>query len=150
VGVAGDLSATGSSLTFGAKLHTNAPGGTGSWNFEGGTNYLDESGTAAVTIAQADANVSITPVQRHLRCGGAQPDRHGSWAWRGDLSATGSKPHLRGQLHQRPGGTGSWNFRGRHQLSGRERHCGGHHRPGGRQRFITPYSGTLRCGRRTT
>jgi len=70
VGVAGDLSATGSSLTFGASF-TNAPGGTGSWNFEGGTNYLDESGTAAVTIAQADANVSITPYSGTLRCGGA-------------------------------------------------------------------------------
>jgi len=65
VGVAGDLSATGSSLTFGASF-TNAPGGTGSWNFEGGTNYLDESGTAAVTIAQADAKRFITTVQAAL------------------------------------------------------------------------------------
>ena len=65
MGVAGDLAAAGSSLTFGASF-TNVPGGTGHWTFEGGTNYLDESGTAAIAITQADANVTITPLQRHL------------------------------------------------------------------------------------
>ena len=31
----------------------------GTWTFEGGTNYLDESGTAAITIAQADLTITI-------------------------------------------------------------------------------------------
>ena len=59
-GVAGDPTAVGSSLTFGTS-YTDAGNHTGTWTFEGGTNYVDESGTAAITISQADANVSITP-----------------------------------------------------------------------------------------
>ena len=65
-GVAGDLAAAGSSLTFGAELHQRAGDDTGTWTFEGGTNYLDESGTAAITITQADANVIDHAVQRDL------------------------------------------------------------------------------------
>ena len=49
--------ATGSSFSS-AKL-TNAPGGTVSWSFTGGTNYNNKSGTANVAIAKADATVTI-------------------------------------------------------------------------------------------
>jgi hypothetical protein len=56
--------ALGSSLTFGSSF-TDAPGGTGTWNFEGGTNYLDESGTAAVTIGQATPTVSVIEAGGH-------------------------------------------------------------------------------------
>ena len=36
------------------------PGGTANWTFTGGTNYIDQSGTAAITINQADATVTVT------------------------------------------------------------------------------------------
>jgi hypothetical protein len=59
-GVAGDVAAVGSSLTFGASF-TDAGNHTGSWSFLGGTNYNNQSGTAAIVIAKADASVVITP-----------------------------------------------------------------------------------------
>ena len=51
-----DLSA---GLTLGATF-TNVPGGTATWTFTGGTNYNDQSGTAAIVIAKADATIVVT------------------------------------------------------------------------------------------
>jgi hypothetical protein len=56
--VAGDRSAVGSSLTFGTSF-TDAGNHTGTWTFEGGTNYLDESGTAAIDINKASISYTI-------------------------------------------------------------------------------------------
>ncbi len=39
--------------------YTNAPGGSTAWNFQGGTNYHDASGTAKVTIDKAKATIAI-------------------------------------------------------------------------------------------
>jgi hypothetical protein len=50
----------GSSLDLGATF-TNAPGGTANWKFSGGPNYNDVTGTAAITINKANANVVVTP-----------------------------------------------------------------------------------------
>ena len=36
------------------------PGGTATWTFTGGTNYNDQSGTAAIVINKADATVTVT------------------------------------------------------------------------------------------
>ncbi|WP_281225854.1 T9SS type A sorting domain-containing protein [Flavobacterium aquiphilum] len=58
VGVAGDLSATGSTLNLGSSF-TNVPGGTANWIFTGGTNYNDQSGSAAIVISQATANIVV-------------------------------------------------------------------------------------------
>src|SRR5205823_3179914 len=51
-GVAGDLSATGSSLNLGSTFK-NAPGGIANWTFTGGTNYNNQSGSVAIDIAKA-------------------------------------------------------------------------------------------------
>ncbi|WP_281321933.1 YDG domain-containing protein [Flavobacterium aestivum] len=58
-GVALDPTAAGSTLILGSSF-TNAPGGTANWNFVGGTNYLDESGTVAIVIGKANTSVSAT------------------------------------------------------------------------------------------
>jgi hypothetical protein len=56
-GVGGaDLSA---GLNFGASF-TDYPGGTATWTFSGGTNYNDDTGTAAVTINKASQTISWT------------------------------------------------------------------------------------------
>jgi hypothetical protein len=110
VGVAGDPSASGSSLTFGLSF-TDAPGGTGSWTFEGGTNYLDESGTAAIDIAQADANVTINPYSDTYDA--AAHNLAGSVTGvAGDPSASGSSLTFGLSFTDAPGGTGSWTFEG--------------------------------------
>ena len=100
----------GSSLTFGMS-YTDAGNHTGTWTFEGGTNYVDESGTAAITISQADANVSITPYSgtydaaAHNLTG----SRHG--CGRGPRGC-GKQSDLRRWLHERAGGAGTWTFEG--------------------------------------
>ena len=56
-GVGGvDLSA---GLTLGATF-SNVPGGTANWSFSGGTNYNDQSGTAAIVIAKADLTINVS------------------------------------------------------------------------------------------
>ena len=57
-GVTGDLAAAGSSLALGTSF-TNAPGGTASWTFTGGTNYTNQSGTAAIVINQANLTITV-------------------------------------------------------------------------------------------
>ena len=57
-GVAGDLSAAGSSLNLGASF-TNVPGGTANWTFTGGTNYNNQNGTAVIVINKATATVTV-------------------------------------------------------------------------------------------
>ena len=39
---------------------TDAPGGTATWTFSGGTNYNDQSGDVAIEINKADATVTVT------------------------------------------------------------------------------------------
>ena len=48
-----------SGLNFGASF-TDVPGGTATWTFEGGPNYLDETGTADITITQAISATVVT------------------------------------------------------------------------------------------
>ena len=63
-GIGGERGA-GSSLDLGASF-TNVPGGTANWTFTGGTNYNDQSGTAAIVINKADATVTVNGYTRHL------------------------------------------------------------------------------------
>ena len=108
--MAGDPTAVGSSLTFGASF-TDAGNHTGTWTFEGGTNYLDESGTAAITIGQADANVTITPYSGTYDA--AAHNLTGSVTGvAGDLAAAGSSLTFGAGFTNVPGGTGTWNFEG--------------------------------------
>src|SRR5438874_4746484 len=41
-------------------IFTNVPGGTANWTFTGGTNYTDQSSTAAIVINKAAATVMVT------------------------------------------------------------------------------------------
>src|SRR6266403_4459805 len=59
---AGVESPTPANLT--ALLHlgssfTNVPGGTANWTFDGNTNYKPASGSVAIAITQADANIPV-------------------------------------------------------------------------------------------
>jgi hypothetical protein len=47
-------------LSLGATF-TNVPGGAASWSFNGGTNYNNASGIAAIVITKADPTVVVTP-----------------------------------------------------------------------------------------
>jgi len=58
-GVAGDPTAVGASLNLGATF-TDVPGGTANWTFTGGTNYNDQSGTAAIVINKAPSFTVVT------------------------------------------------------------------------------------------
>ncbi len=49
-----------SGLSLGSS-YTNVPGGTASWTFSGGNNYLDESGSVEITIGKANATINVTP-----------------------------------------------------------------------------------------
>ena len=67
-GVGGiDLSA---SLNLGASF-TNAPGGTATWTFTGGTNYNNQTGTAALTINRA--TLTVTPDNKSMVLHGTVP-----------------------------------------------------------------------------
>src|SRR5262249_54020024 len=59
VGVSGDPSAAGSSLSLGASF-TNVPGGMAHWSFVGGTNYNDQEGDVSIVINKADATITVS------------------------------------------------------------------------------------------
>ncbi|WP_406699643.1 PKD domain-containing protein [Singulisphaera sp. Ch08] len=105
-GVGGVDLSTG--LNLGSSF-TNAPGGTASWTFTGGTNYNDQSGTAAIVIAKADALVTVNG-----HSGTYDALEHGATG-----SATGvggmdlnSGLNLGSSFTDAPGGTASWTFTG--------------------------------------
>jgi len=88
---------------------TNAPGGTASWSFAGNTNYAAQSGTAAIVINKAAANVTVTGYE-----GIYDGSAHGASG-----SATGvtgedlaSLLNLGDGFTNAPGGTASWSFAG--------------------------------------
>jgi hypothetical protein len=97
-----------SGLTFGASF-TDVPGGTGTWNFAGGTNYNDSSGTAPITITKATATFNIAPYSGVYD---AQPHNIS-----GTASGVGSVDLTSGltfgtSFTDVPGGTGTWSFVG--------------------------------------
>jgi len=109
-GVGADGAAAGGSLDLGASF-TDAPGGTAHWVFTGGTNYLDESGDVAITIAKADAVVTVTGYS-----GTYDAAAHGAT---GSVSgvdaggaALGGTLDLGASFTNAPGGTAHWVFTG--------------------------------------
>ena len=97
-----------SGLSFGAPL-TNAPGGLVSWAFSGGRNYNDQSGTVAIVIHKATANVTVNGYT-----GVYDGNAHGATG-----SATGvngvnlnSGLNLGASFVNVPGGTATWKFTG--------------------------------------
>jgi hypothetical protein len=88
---------------------TNVPGGTANWSFDGDTNYKPASGSAAITISQADATIKVDGYS-----GVYDGNAHGATG-----TATGVKGeslnsllHLGGSFTNVPGGTANWSFDG--------------------------------------
>ncbi|MCA9011876.1 MAG: HYR domain-containing protein [Planctomycetaceae bacterium] len=109
-GVTGDASAAGSSLDLGASF-TNAPGGTATWVFSGGTNYNDQTGTVDIVINKANAVVTVNGYT-----GTYDAAAHGATGSfegvAGDLAAAGASLDLGASFTNAPGGTATWTFSG--------------------------------------
>ncbi|HJS98061.1 MAG TPA: kelch repeat-containing protein, partial [Terriglobales bacterium] len=95
-------------LNLGSNF-TDVPGGTANWTFAGNTNYKSSSGSVAITISQADANIHVTGYT-----GAYDGNAHGASG-----TATGVKSeNLNGLLTlgatftDVPGGTANWTFAG--------------------------------------
>jgi hypothetical protein len=95
-------------LNLGATF-TDVPGGTANWSFAGNTNYKSANGNAAITITQADANISVQGYS-----GVYDGNGHGATG-----TATGVKGEnlsnllsLGGMFTDVPGGTVNWSFAG--------------------------------------
>ena len=120
VGVVGDLSAGGSGLTVGSSF-TDAPGGTASWTFIGGANYNDQNGTALISIAKADATVTVAGYSGTYDAAAARRDGHGRR--RGRRSLGRRQQRERGlELHGRPGRHGELDVHRRSELQRPEWH----------------------------
>ena len=102
-------SAAGSSLDLGDTF-ANVPGGTAHWSFDGGMNYNDQSGTAAITISKADAVCTINGYTGTYD--GTAHGASGSCAGADDGAAAGSTLDLGASFTNVPGGTASWSFSG--------------------------------------
>jgi hypothetical protein len=100
-----DLSA---GLDLGASF-TNVPGGTANWTFEGGTNYVDDSGSVEIVINKADATILVlgTSVTYDGLAHGATGTATGADG--SDLSAL---LDLGASFTDVPGGTANWTFAG--------------------------------------
>ena len=94
-------------LNLGASF-TDAPGGTANWSFNGGTNYLDESGSVQIVINKADANVSVSGFT-----GTYDGNAHGATGTAtgiGGVALPGL--NLGDSFTNVPGGTANWTFDG--------------------------------------
>ena len=101
--------AAGSSLDLGDTF-ANVPGGTAHWSFDGGMNYNDQSGTAAITINKADAACTINGYTGTYD--GTAHGASGSCAGVDAGAAAGSTLDLGASFTNVPGGTASWSFSG--------------------------------------
>jgi hypothetical protein len=109
-GCGGDPSAAGSTLSLGASF-TNAPGGTANWSFTGGTNYNNQSGTAAIAIGKANATVTVSGFTGPFD--GVAHGATGTFVGvPGDPTAAGGALNLGASFTLVPGGTANWSFTG--------------------------------------
>ncbi len=95
-------------LNLGATF-IDVPGGTASWSFAGNTDYKPASGSVAITISQASANISVKGYSSVY-----DGNAHGATG-----TATGVKGedlssllNLGATFIDVPGGTASWSFAG--------------------------------------
>jgi hypothetical protein len=88
---------------------TDAPGGTATWTFSGGTNYHDASGSVQITIDKADASIDVqgTTVTYDGNAHGATGTATGIQGE--DLTAN---LDLGDTFTDFPGGTATWTFSG--------------------------------------
>jgi hypothetical protein len=98
-----------SSLLHVGATFTNVPGGTANWTFDGNNNYKAASGTATITITQADATINVSGFT-----GAYDGNAHGATG-----TATGVKSedlssllHLGATFTNVPGGAANWTFDG--------------------------------------
>jgi hypothetical protein len=105
----GVLSEDLSSLLHLGASFTDVPGGTANWTFDGNVNYKSASGSATISISQADASITVTGYS-----GTYDAAAHGATG-----SATGVKGeslssllHLGASFTDYPGGTANWTFDG--------------------------------------
>src|SRR5207249_3983070 len=98
----------GSLLHLGSSF-TDVPGGTAHWTFDGNTNYKSASGTATITISQADANITVNGFS-----GVYDGDAHGATGSASGVKGEnlGSLLHLGSSFTSVPGGTAHWTFDG--------------------------------------
>jgi hypothetical protein len=88
---------------------TNVPGGTATWSFDGDNNYKSATGSATITISQADATIKVDGYT-----GVYDGNPHGATG-----TAKGVKGedfttllHLGNTFTNAPGGTANWTFDG--------------------------------------
>ncbi|MDQ5837870.1 MAG: hypothetical protein M3379_13920, partial [Acidobacteriota bacterium] len=95
-------------LNLGSSF-TNVPGGTANWTFAGNTNYAPANGTAAITIAQAAATITVNGYT-----GVYDGQAHGAT---GTATGVGGEDlsgllNLGASFTNVPGGTAHWSFAG--------------------------------------
>src|SRR6185295_551337 len=100
-----DLSA---GLNLGATF-TDVPGGTANWTFNGGTNYNNESGTAAIVISKATATVTVNGYTGVYDAAAHGATGTATGVAGVDLSAG---LNLGETFTDVPGGTANWTFNG--------------------------------------
>nr|MBA3356688.1 MBG-2 domain-containing protein [Pyrinomonadaceae bacterium] len=100
-----DLSA---GLNLGATF-TDVPGGTATWTFTGGTNYNDQTGTAAIVINKADATVIVNGYTGIYDAAAHGATGSATGVGSADLSAG---LNLGATFTDVPGGTANWTFTG--------------------------------------
>ncbi|HJS99991.1 MAG TPA: PxKF domain-containing protein, partial [Terriglobales bacterium] len=95
-------------LNLGASF-TNVPGGTANWSFAGNTNYKAATGSAAVLISQAAANISVLGYS-----GVYDGNPHGATGTAMGVKAEdlSSLLNLGASFTDVPGGTANWSFAG--------------------------------------
>src|SRR5206468_9830263 len=98
----------GSLLHLGSSF-TNVPGGTANWTFDGNTNYKSANGGVAITITQADANITVNGFS-----GVYDGDAHGATGSASGVKGEnlGSLLHLASPTPNAPDLTANWTFDG--------------------------------------
>src|SRR4029077_20070907 len=85
------------------------PGGTAHWSFSGGTNYTDQSGTAAIVITKATATVTVNGYTGVYDAAAHGATGSATGVGGVDLSAG---LNLGATFIDVPGGTANWMFSG--------------------------------------
>ena len=109
------------------QTFTDVPGGTATWKFAGNTNYKSATGSAAITISQADASIKVDGYS-----GVYDGNPHGASGFGYRRQGRGSQQLAppRRQLYQRPRWNGHLDLRRQHQLQVHHRFSRDHHQPG--------------------
>ncbi|HEY8562282.1 MAG TPA: PxKF domain-containing protein [Pyrinomonadaceae bacterium] len=100
--------ATGGTLDLGASF-TDYPGGTANWTFTGGSNYKNKTGSVAIVINKADADVVVNGYDGTYD--GAAHGATGTATGVGGANLSAAL-NLGASFTNVPGGTANWTFTG--------------------------------------